>query len=306
MQQFIAKYHDQISGELNGFDRLVFRGSLRRLNYGGWDPSLSAMVARGMEQCLWQNKILFKDYSEHVKGVSERLKKASLRPFEEQKLTVMFLRSPSVDKDALARRIAVEKKISSGPVCVLSALEPSPTFEHRGTHIIRRDRPCHVLYHYQIHPEVGWMYARIQTWFPFNIQVGLNGREWLARQMDKQNLKYRQQGNCFVWIENYDQAQQLMNQQLNTDWAEMLNGFARQLNPIHESLFASYPTSYYWTCHQSEWATDLVFREADFLKRLMPLLVRHGMLSYSSATSVGKSTSQVRYRPTSTGHWKRI
>ena len=63
----------------------------------------------------------------------------------------------------------------------------------------------------------------------------------------------------------------------------MLNGFARQLNPIHESLFASYPTSYYRTCHQSEWATDLVFREADFLKRLMPLLVRHGILSYSSA-----------------------
>ena len=283
LQQFTAKYQDQISGVLNGFDRLVFRGSLRRLNYGRWDQSLSAMVARGMEQYLWQNQILFKDYAEHVKGVSERLKRASLRPFEEQKLTVMFLRSPSVDKEALARKIAVEKKISSGPVCALSALEPSATFEHRGTHIIRRDRPCHVLYHYQIHPEVGWMYARIQTWFPFNIQVGLNGREWLARQMDKQSLKYRQQGNCFVWIEDYDQAQQLMNQQLNTDWAEMLNGFARQLNPIHESIFASYPTSYYWTCHQSEWATDLVFREADFLKRLMPLLVRHGILSYSSA-----------------------
>jgi hypothetical protein len=34
--------------------------------------------------------------------------------------------------------------------------------------------------------------------------------------------------------------------------------------------------------HQSEWATDIVFREADVLKRLMPLLVRHGMLSFSS------------------------
>src|SRR5438132_3199542 len=33
--------------------------------------------------------------------------------------------------------------------------------------------------------------ARIQTWFPFNIQVGVNGREWLARQMDKEGLKYR-------------------------------------------------------------------------------------------------------------------
>src|SRR5205085_11518807 len=115
LQQFTAKYQDQISGVLNGFDRLVFRGSLRRLNYGRWDQSLSAMVARGMEQYLWQNQILFKDYAEHVKGVSERLKRASLRPFEEQKLTVMFLRSPSVDKEALARKIAVRKRSALGP-----------------------------------------------------------------------------------------------------------------------------------------------------------------------------------------------
>ncbi|HYL76335.1 MAG TPA: hypothetical protein VEU96_19140, partial [Bryobacteraceae bacterium] len=64
---------------------------------------------------------------------------------------------------------------------------------------------------------------------------------------------------------------------------ELLNGFARQLNPVQESIFERYPVSYYWTCHQSEWATDLVFREADFLQRLMPLLVRHGLLSYGSA-----------------------
>ena len=126
------------------------------------------------------------------------------------------------------------------------------------------------------------MYARIQTWFPFNIQVGINGREWLARQMDKEGLKYRQQGNCFVWIEDYVQAQKLMNRQLEMNWAELLNGFARQLNPLHEGIFEHYPASYYWMVHQSEWATDVIFREASFLKRLMPLLVRHGMLSFAS------------------------
>src|SRR5450755_2172615 len=89
--------------------------------------------------------------------------------------------------------------------------------------------------------------------------------------MDRQGLQYRQQGNCFVWIEDYEEAQKL------------LNGFARQLNPLHESIFEHYPASYYWTAYQSEWATDIVFREADFLKRLIPLLVRHGMLSFSSA-----------------------
>lgn len=295
MQQFIEKYRDQIMGVVTGFDRLVFRGSLRRLNYGWWDDQLKAMVAIGMEQYLWQNKILFKDYRQHVKRASERLKKESLKPFEKQGLPVVFLRSPSVDKEELARRVAGEKGIRTGLVCALSTLEPSPTFEHRGTHIIRRDRPCHVLYHYQIHPELGWIYTRIQTWFPFNIQVGLNGREWLARQMDQQGLKYRQQGNCFLWMENYEQAQKLMNRQLEMDWAELLNGLARQLNPVHASIFEQYPASYYWTCYQSEWATDIVFREATFLKRLMPLLVRHGLLTFSSADVMryfGKKVNQ--------------
>jgi len=130
---------------------------------------------------------------------------------------------------------------------------------------------------------VGWMYARIQTWFPFNIQIGLNGREWLARHMDKEGLQYRQQGNCFVWMEDWERAQRLLEQQLETNWAALLNGFASQLHPAHEGTFEQYPCSYYWTAYQSEWATDIVFREAGFLKRLMPLLVRHGMLSYSSA-----------------------
>jgi len=295
MHQFIEKYREQIAGVLTGFDRLVFRGSLRRLNFGWWDEQLKGVVAKGMEQYLWQNQILFKDYGQHVKQVSERVKNGSLKGFQKQGLRVVFLRSPAVDKDALAREVAKENKIHSGLVCAISTLEPSPTFEHRGTHIIRRERPCHVLYHYQIHPELGWMYARIQTWFPFNVQIGLNGREWLARQMDQEGLKYRQQGNCFVWMEDYERAQELMNQQLAVNWAELLQGFAQQLNPIHESIFERYWTSYYWTCQQSEWATDIVFREADFLKRLMSRLVRHGMLSFSSADVMryfGKKVNQ--------------
>jgi len=283
MQQFIEKYGEKINGILTGFDRLVFRGSLRRLNYGWYDHGLNAFVAQGMEEYLWQNKILFKNYRDHVKRVSEGLRKASLEPLEKQKRPVIFLRDPSADKNQIARDIAVQQKVTSGLVCAISTLEPSPTFEHRGTHIIRRTRPCHVLYQYQIHPEAGWMHSRIQTWFPFNIQVGLNGREWLARQMDREGLNYVQQGNCFVWLEDYRRAQEFMNRQVEMNWAELLNGLAAQLNPRHESIFRKYETSYYWTCGQSEWATDIMFREADFLKRLMPLLVRHGMLSFDSA-----------------------
>jgi hypothetical protein len=282
MQQFIDRYASQIQGVLTGFDRLVFRGLLRRLNYGWWDARVRAFVSTGMEQYLLQNKILFKDYFQHVKGLSQRLRNCCVKPLEDRGLPIIFERSPAVDKDELAREVALKRNIDAGLVCAITTAEMCPTFEHRGTHIVRRERPCGVVYQYQIHPEVGWMYARIQTWFPFNIQIGVNGREWLAQQMNKEGLKFRQEGNCFVWIEDYGQAQKLMNQQLEMNWAELLNSFAWRLNPIHESIFEHYPASYYWMAHQSEWATDIVFRGADFLKRLMPLLVRHGMLSFSS------------------------
>jgi hypothetical protein len=285
MQQFIEKFGRHILGVVSGLDRLVFRGNLRRLNYGykGWFNERPVFVARGMEIYCSLNDILFKDYADHVRRVTEQLKAQSLKPFHEQGIPVVFERDPKVDKEKLAREMAAKKGIEKGLMCAISALEPSPTFEHCGTHIIRRTRPSHVLYHYQNHAELGWMHARIQTWFPFNIQIAVNGREWLSRQMDKAGIKYRKQGNCFVWIEDYEQAQILLNPQLETNWADLLDGFAAQLNPIQESLFEKYPASYYWTSYQSEWATDVVFQEADDLRRLMPLLVRHAVLSHSCA-----------------------
>jgi hypothetical protein len=282
LQQFSRRFEEQIAGILSGWDRLVFRGSLRRLNYGYFDPRLNHMVAVGMEQYLWQKRVLFKDYGEYVKAVSEQLKRAVLGPFEEQGRRTIFLDSPGVNKEERARAEAARHGIESGVACMISALEPSPTFEHRGTHIIRRIRPCHVLYQYRFHPQIGWMHARIQTWFPFNIQIAINGREWLARQMDREGLGYLRHGNCFVHIEDYSRAQQLVDEQMKTAWPELLNGIGAELNPVRESVFECYPCDYYWTVYQSEWATDITFRNAAFLERMMPHLTRHGMLDFSS------------------------
>jgi hypothetical protein len=44
------------------------------------------------------------------------------------------------------------------------------------------------------------MHARIQTWFPFAVQICLNGREWLARAMDAAGLGYVRRDNCFTWL----------------------------------------------------------------------------------------------------------
>ena len=52
---------------------------------------------------------------------------------------------------------------------------------------------CLFFYHYQSHPIFGFLNARIQTWFPFSIQICINGREWLARQMQAAGIDYLQQ-----------------------------------------------------------------------------------------------------------------
>jgi hypothetical protein len=275
--KFIANYPDQISGVLSGFDRLVFRGTLRSIAH-----------AAGMKQYLSSNDVLLKSFGAHVEQVSQRLKAASLAEAVSAGRPVRYLASAKVSKEDVARGIAVEDGICQGLVCVLTSVEPCRTFEiyrDRDTkHLLLqpRVRKCLFLYHYAIHPVFGFLNARIQTWFPFSIQICMNGREWLAQQMDQAGLAYARHDNCFPWIENWTRAQHLMDQQLSVDWPTLLTDIAGRLNPIHDQLFRAYPASYYWSTYQSEWAIDLTFRTADDLRRLYPRLLQHAMTTFGS------------------------
>jgi hypothetical protein len=61
--------------------------------------------------------------------------------------------------------------------------------KNRATHhleIVRERRKCLHFYFYYFDAEFGFMHVRLQSWFPFTIQVYINGREWLARQLAQQ------------------------------------------------------------------------------------------------------------------------
>ncbi len=277
VQQFIAKHRDNISGVLSGFDRLVLRGTLRSIAH-----------TQGMNQYLWSNQILLKDFGSHVEQVSRRLKAASLAEAVAAGRPVLYLASSKVSKEDVARRIAAADGIGHGLVCVLSSVEPCRSFEiyhNRAAKHLQlqpRLRKCLFLYHYLVHPVFGFLNARIQTWFPFSIQICLNGREWLAHQMDAAGLDYARQDNCFPWIEDWPTAQQLMNEQLTVEWPALLDGIARTVNPIHDELFRAHPTTYYWSTYQSEWAIDIAFSTADALRSLYPRLLQHAMTTFGS------------------------
>ncbi len=283
MKEFIAKHESEIAGVLSGFDRLVFRGTLRSISY-----------PKGMMNYLWANQVRLTEFGGHVQRVSERVKQACRAKAGTLGRPVTYLASAGESKEEVARGIAARDKIREGLVCVLSCVEPCRTFEvyrnreTRKLELVSRTRKCLFLYHYWMHRELGFLHARLQTWFPFSMQVCLNGREWLARQMDAAGMKYVRQDNCFPWVEDWGQAQRLLDRQVRRNWPQVLGRLARELNPVQAQIFRRFPVGYYWTTYQSEWAIDVVFRQASVLRRLYPRLVYYGM------TTLG-STDVLRY-----------
>jgi hypothetical protein len=91
----------------------------------------------------------------------------------------------------MARDVARRDGIKEGPICLITAVEGCWSYDvksNRATgHLdrVHAYRKCLHLYHYQIHPQLGFMHTRLQTWLPFNLWVNVNGREWLGRRVDK-------------------------------------------------------------------------------------------------------------------------
>ena len=238
---------------------------------------------QGLKRLFWHKQVRLKDFGRWALQMTEQLKEASCRAARDQNRPIVYLRSANTDKDELARQIAAKDGITEGLVAILTCVEPCMSFEiyrNSQTHKLEpvyRLRKGLVLYHYWIDAQFGWMNARIQSWLPFSIQICINGREWLARMMDQNQIGYRRHDNCFTGIDDVAKAQRLMNRQLRISWPKALQRIVRQLNPLHGRMFRGLGMSYYWSIYQSEWATDVMFRKASDLASIYPAMVLHGM-----------------------------
>jgi hypothetical protein len=277
MTSFLARFATLVCGVLHGFDRLFFCGTLRNLAH-----------PRGLQHYLWAHRIPYKDFAAHSLEVTARLEEASLRQARQLGREIRYLNSAQHRKEGIAREIAQRDRIREGLICVLRSVDPCLSFQINKNYrsgkleIGYRQRKCLHLYHYQIHPVFGFMHARIQTWFPFRVYVCLNGREWLARQLDQARLHYVRRDNTFTWLEDIAQAQALFDQQLRANWPSLLGGLAEALNPAHADIFAKFPCRYYWSVSDSEWASDVMFRDRAALQGVYPRLLRYATTTFTA------------------------
>ena len=261
MKAFLLRYAGIVLGVLCGFDRLVFKGKLRQL----YSPN-------GMNCYLSANHVLRKDFKAHAKGVTDQVLQASLVAKAKELGRFRYLNSSQISKEEVARAIAAEHHVKEGLVCVLQCVEPCWTFDLKSKERLLTVEgemgKCSQLYHYYLHPQFGWMHVRLQTWFPFEMQVYLNGREWLSRQMDAAGLSYQRSDNKFLWVSDWTRAQELLDEQLQTNWPALLDGLQQQVHPLHPGHLGRLPLAYNWTVFASEWASDVAFRSREDLERL--------------------------------------
>ena len=299
MNAIMQKYPDKVTGTLSGWDRLVFRGYYQILTTVG-----------GLVAFMGQIGVELKDFAKHAQEYTERIKKECLLAAELSNRPYQYVNSPQLRKEDIAKRFFEEDPIETGLICILGAVEPCVTFElsmrnkHNYPLFKRKFGKCMHLYQYWIDPEFGFMNARIQTWYPFNVQICLNGREWLSRKLDAGGVGYRRDGNCFPEIDDYPRAQRLMDGMLRKNWINVLDRMAMRLNRSQRKMLPG--MSYRWSAFQTEWATDVSFRTPRDLQAIYPQIVRGAITAFSGRDVLRFMGKRTSFQGEVDGHYRKF
>ncbi len=272
---FTQKFADSIVSVLGCFDRVIFKGYLPFGN----DAHLNGFVDGVL-------RIRRKDFLPMVETLSQSLVDHAKATAAAAAVTYQYFEGRRRKED-LIRKMLNEHPISEGLVAVLCFKETCRSVKlakgQDRPHLYYAKRQQRVLYYYFLDAEFGLMHIRLQTFFPFTIQIYVNGHEWLAQRMLAKKLGFEQHDNAFVQLDDADQAQKLADRFPHLSWPRVLERWAHRVNTLLTSQPWLKRLSYYWVIDQAEFSTDLLFRSRDALAALYPRLLDHATLQFSAA-----------------------
>jgi len=272
-KQFLAKFNDSIVATLGCFDRVIFKGYLPL----GGNEYLN----------IWIDRVLMiqrKDFLPRVQPMSQQLVDEAQQQAKKAGAEYRYLKGRG-KKERIVDEIARQRRHPEGLLAVLCCLETCRTVKLRWDknhpRITFTRRLQRVLYFYYLDPEFGRMFVRLETWFPFTIQVYVNGHEWLARQLARQRSGFVQHDNAFTELDEPSVAQELADRFVRLSWRYQLNRWAKIVNPLLQHEWFR-DMQYRWVIDQSEYSTDVIFRDRASLAALYKRLLDHAVINFSA------------------------
>jgi len=273
-KRFVQKFAVSIVSLLSCFDRVIFKGYLPFRGEDYLNDYVDRVLGMRRKDFLpW-----LKQHSERLVEYGQKMARQQGRPYE--------YRQGRFKKEKFIHELIRKDDLDVGLVAVLCVQETCSAVKLRygegKPRLIFTRRPQRVLYYYWLDANFGLMYLRLQTYFPYTMQVYVNGHDWLARQMKHWGLGFVQHDNAFVDLDNPQRAQQLADRFAKLPWVKQLHGWARKINPLLTGRGWLRGLSYYWVTAQAEYSTDILFASSAKLRELYPRLLNHAAVNFSA------------------------
>lgn len=158
----------------------------------------------------------------------------------------------------------------------------------QGKVMVRRNRSWPLVNHYHFHiidPEWGHLTIRISGHPPFNIQVNVNGHEWVQLQARRKGVLAIKEENCFVGGSDVDSLSALADQLDHAEGLAQLSDlidrwvytaclcFGLTLSQQEQSGF-----HYRYSCSQIEYSRNLLFKSGRRLDQVYQGLIERTRL----------------------------
>ena len=115
------------------------------------------------------------------------------------------------------------------------------------------------------------------------IQIYINGREWLTKQLDGNGIGYQRYDNSIVQVDDVKRAQEIAGQFIRVNFAKAFDAISRQINPVMPRIKKIFSRGYYWMLDQGEYATDVMFKDRQSLEGIYAELVEHALVNFSAS-----------------------
>ena len=273
----VIKFDGKINGVIQTFDRMLINGYFSHLfNYNKFN------------YYLIENGVKLKDFKTFANEQTSLLCNHIDGYIKENGVELQYLTSGRINKDEAAHKVFAKKAAKTGLVAAFTAVElcntmtARPNGETKRLEVASRPTKCKHYYLYYNDEEFGWMFFKIQTWFPYNAQIYINGREYLSKLLDENGAKYEMYQNSFSYIEDFGMAQGLADGILNKKISNSFDGMARKINILLPNIVKVFGSSYYWCVDQCEFATDINFKNREDLSDIFKTLVETAYFTFSS------------------------
>lgn len=270
MHPFLEKNKENIDFTLECPDKILIHGYL------------DINLPKNLEAFMLNQGLLFKDFKKFAQRHSQAIKDWAVQTAEKADRPFIKVRG-RMRKDDDAGNIARRDGITEGLICVYQTLENCSSFNlafgKNRPFLVKAMRKCLFFYFYFMDPDFGLIHVRIQSWWPFTVQIYIHGHSWLARQLDRENIPYRMDDNCFPFIQDPARAQEIAYQFSEVGILAQCKTWSRCVNPLLGTILKG--QEYYFVFDQFEYSMDIVFKAAPERDHLYQAVVRHAMTCFT-------------------------